>query len=121
MPAKILIVDDESAVRDILTRQLEGWGHEVRAVESAEEALALLERESVDAVLLDNVLNGMTGLQALAEMRRRSRAPVLLMTGQFDPEFAEDAWLLGAADVLAKPLEAGSLRLALQNALGPAR
>jgi len=118
MPAKILIVDDEAVVREILSRQLAAWGHAVRIAASAEEALALLERESVDAVLLDNVLTGMTGLQALAELRRRSPAPVLLMTGHSDPEFAKDARLLGAADVFGKPLDAETLRLALDKALG---
>ncbi|MCX5795258.1 MAG: response regulator [Elusimicrobia bacterium] len=121
MPATVLIVEDESMVNEMLGRQLSGWGYAVRTATSAEEALALLERESVDAVLLDNVLTGMTGLQALAEVRRRSPAPVLLMTGHFDCEFATDARLLGAADVLAKPLEAEALRLALKNALGAAR
>ena len=118
MPAKVLIVDDEATVREVLSRQLEAWGYEVRDAASAEEALALLEREGVGAILLDNVLTGMTGLQALSEIRRRSPAPVLLMTGHFDPEFAKDARLLGAADVLAKPWETGLLHTALKKALG---
>ncbi|MBI5243596.1 MAG: response regulator [Elusimicrobia bacterium] len=115
MPAKVLIVDDEDIVREMLARQLKGWGHEVRLAASAEEALDLLGRESVDAVLLDNVLTGMTGLQALAEVRKRSQAPAILMTGHFDPEFEKDARLLGAAAVLAKPLDAETLRLALER------
>ena len=66
MALQILIVDDEAIVREILSRQLKAWGHEVILAASAEEALTLLEKEEADAVLLDNVLPGMTGLQSVA-------------------------------------------------------
>jgi CheY-like chemotaxis protein len=115
MALRILIVDDEAVVREILSRQLKAWDYEVRLAASAEDALALLEKEGADAVLLDNVLPGMTGLRALAEIRKRSRAPVILMTGHFDTEFEQDALLLGAAAVLAKPLNAEALRRALES------
>ena len=115
MALQILIVDDEAIVREILSRQLKAWGHEVILAASAEEALTLLEKEEADAVLLDNVLPGMTGLQALAEVRKRSRAAVILMTGHFDTEFEKDALLLGAAAVLAKPLDAEALRRTLES------
>ena len=115
MALQILIVDDEAIIRDILARQLKSWGHTVRSLASAEEALALLNKEEADAVLLDNVLPGMTGLQALAEVRKRGGVPVILMTGHFDPEFEKDARLLGAAAVLAKPLDAEALRRTLEG------
>jgi DNA-binding response OmpR family regulator len=118
MPAKILIVDDELFIIKILGRQLEYRGYEVRSAQSAEAALALLERESVDAVLLDNILPGMTGMKALAGIRSRTAAPVFLMTGHFDEEFRKDAMLLGAADVLAKPMDVEAVCAALAKTTG---
>lgn len=117
MPAKVLIVDDEALVVEVLARQFRFWGYEAYSAASAEEALTLLERERVDIVLLDNVMPGMTGLKALTEIRRRSAAPVLMMTGHHDPEFAEDARLLGAAGTMAKPLAAPALQAALKKLL----
>lgn len=115
MALQILIVEDEAIVREILSRQLKAWGHEVILAASAEDALTLLEKTEVTAVLLDNVLPGMSGLRALAELRKRSPAPIILMTGHFDPEFEKDARLLGAAAVLSKPLDAETLRRALER------
>ncbi|MDD5630115.1 MAG: response regulator [Elusimicrobia bacterium] len=121
MPAAVLIVEDEFLVNEMLFRLLSGWGYRVLRAASAEEALALLKRESADLVLLDNVLAGMTGMQAMSEVRRLSRAKIMLMTGHYDPEFAKDARLLGACEVLAKPLETENLRLALEKALAAGR
>jgi len=121
MAARILIIEDEAVVSEMLARQLAGWGYETRAAASAEDALALLGRETCDAVLLDNNLPGMTGMKALAELRRRTAAPVLMMTGHYDEEFRKDAALLGAADMLSKPIAAKDLEAALAKALAAGR
>ena len=105
MPSKVLIVDDEPNIVEILGRLLAQQGYEIRTAASAEEALALLDHEPVNAILLDNNLPGMTGMRALAEIRRRTAAPTLLMTGHFDEGFATDALLLGAAGILSKPFD----------------
>lgn len=105
MSARLLVVDDEEVIRQVLSRMMVPKGFEVRCASSAEEALALLEKEAFDVILLDNVLPGMTGLRALGEILARSRAPVVMMTGHFDPEFQKDARLLGASAFVAKPLD----------------
>ena len=120
MPARVLIVDDEATIVEVLTRHLEDRGYQVGAAASAEAALALLDQGPADVILLDNVLPGMTGMEALAQIRRRSAAPVILMTGHFDEEFRRDARLLGAADILAKPFDVEAVAALLARALAKA-
>ncbi|MFA6003276.1 MAG: response regulator [Elusimicrobiota bacterium] len=115
---KILVVDDERLLREILVRRLKLEGYAVFSAGSAEEALDLLKKETVDAVLLDNVLPGMSGLQALEALFRESSAPVVLMTGHFDDDFRTDAMLLGAFAVLSKPLDDAALCDCLAKASG---
>lgn len=109
MSLRLLVVEDEEVVQQILARMLAGRGFELKAARSAEEALAILEKEAFDAILLDNVLPGMTGLRALSEILARGKAPVLMMTGHFDLEFKKDALLLGAAGLIPKPLDFDAL------------
>lgn len=103
--AKVLVVDDEKAAVEILKRYLELYGHRVVGAGSAEEALELLRGTAVDAVLLDVVLPGRTGLQALADMLKLTKAPIHMMSGQSDDEARRDAQLLGASGFFPKPLE----------------
>jgi DNA-binding response OmpR family regulator len=117
MPARILIIEDEPLIQESLRGQLAALGYESRTASSAEGGLLTLEQERFEALLMDNILPGMTGMKALAEVRRRSAAPVLFMTGHFDPETRTDALLLGAAGVLAKPFSTPELAAALAKVL----
>lgn len=114
---KILVVDDERSVREVLTRRLAQTGYAAHGAGSAEEALAWLDTETTDAILLDNVLPGMSGLKALSVLALKTPAPVILMTGHFDEDFRTDAMLLGAFSVLAKPLEDSELMACLARAV----
>jgi len=102
---RLLVVDDEPAVRAAFARYFGGLGYAVTTVSSAEEALAVAKKEAFDFIFLDNVLPGMSGLRAIPELARRSRTPILMMTAHFDEELKRDALLLGAADLLPKPLD----------------
>ena len=117
MTARILVVEDDADLRSLLIEQLAAAGFAAIPAPSAEAALDLIGREDCAAVLLDNVLPGVTGLQALAMLRRRSRAPVLMMTGHYDSSFRQDAFMLGAAEVLAKPFSPARLKAAIEKAL----
>ena len=68
---RILVVDDEAALRLLLMRELEDRGHVVTAAPHPAEALRLLEAEPVDLVLTDIRMPGLSGLQLTAEVRRR--------------------------------------------------
>ena len=81
MKANILIVEDEARMRRLLELSLGEEGYNTISADSAEAGLKLAERESVDLVLTDLKLPGMTGLQLLEGMRRvRADMPVVVMT-----------------------------------------
>lgn len=110
------MVDDEPAAVEMLARFLETAGHRVEGAGSAEDAVAKLGRGTFDLVLLDLILPGMTGLQALAEIKKLTRAPIHIMTGLNDGETRKDVLLLGAAGFFGKPLDLNAV-LAAVNAL----
>lgn len=108
--ARILVVDDERPTIEIVTRALAARGHAVSGSPSAEEALSALKAGTFDLVLLDLVLPGMTGLQALAPMKPLTKAPIYIMTGQTDDDTKADALMLGATGFLPKPLDLKGLQ-----------
>lgn len=102
---RILVVDDDPAVVASFGLVFAEKDCEVRGAATAQQALFAVETEKFDLIFLDNVLPGRSGLHAIAELRRKSSAPILMMTGHFDPDLKKDALLLGAADCLAKPID----------------
>ncbi|MEQ1918372.1 MAG: response regulator [Elusimicrobiota bacterium] len=82
---------------------LEALGYRITAAASAEAALTLVERTRFDLILTDNILPGMTGLQALPRLRA-SGSPVIVMSSQYGPDSEKDALLIGAAAFIKKPL-----------------
>ncbi len=116
-PRTILVVDDERAARFALRRTLEKE-HKVLEAESGEQALAALERERPDLVVLDLNMAGMSGLDALAKIRERPDAPpVVILTAHGSERIAVDAMKRGAADYLTKPYDVDELRLVARRAI----
>ena len=105
MPAQLLVVDDDDSIRTCFLRYFEAKGFSIRAAASAEEAIRLTQKERFGLIFLDSVLPGMSGMRAIGELRRHSQAKLILMTGHFDEEFKKDALLMGATEVLGKPLD----------------
>src|ERR1700691_2640894 len=103
---KILIVDDETGIRESLQGVLADEGYDTSAVESGEECLDLLRRErSYEVVLLDIWLPGIDGLQTLERIRGMDNPPeVIMISGHGTIETAVRATKLGAYDFLEKPL-----------------
>ena len=103
---RILVVDDEKEVRALLSRFFTKKKYQVRTAETAEEAIRILESESMDAVLLDIHLPGMSGLDALSRIRARwPGLPVVMISGQGDEEVAKETLRAGAFDYVVKPLD----------------
>src|SRR5215831_16235102 len=118
MTASILVVDDESAVQDILGVFLETEGYRVATVGSGEEALARIEEQEFDVIVADVVMPGLSGLEVLERSRElRPRAAVVLMTGHATVEMAIEALRKGACDYLQKPFGLHDLARCVQRLL----
>jgi len=108
--ARILVVEDDSALAQALCDTLSLSGYEVVQATDGEQALASLEREPVDMVLTDVQMRPMDGHTLLRHLRHRCHdLPVLVMTAYGTVEQAVDAMKLGAVDYLAKPFEVDDL------------
>lgn len=105
---QLLIVDDEIHVVERLTSTIDWSGvgvEQVYGVHSAEEALALLERMSIDIVLTDIRMPGLSGLQLIGEIRRRwPKTKCILLSGFSDFQYAKEAILHQSEDYLLKPV-----------------
>jgi DNA-binding NtrC family response regulator len=111
---RILVVDDEAAMREVLEMRLSEWGYRVTLAGTAEEARRLAEREHPDAVISDVVLPEASGLELLQSLKAGdSGRPVLLITAYGSIDEAVEAMKLGAHDFLTKPLDYGKLEATL--------
>jgi two-component system nitrogen regulation response regulator NtrX len=120
---RILVIDDESAIRDSLRMTLQYEGYECVGAATGQEGLALVEREAFDLVLLDVKMPGMDGMEVLARLHASNDAlPIIMMSAHGTPSTAVDAIRRGALDFLEKPFESTErLRVTIQNALEQAR
>jgi DNA-binding response OmpR family regulator len=108
---RVLLVDDDEAVRSMMTMTLEGKGFDVVAAASAVEALKLITTESFDVLITDlHMPNPSDGFAVVTAMRHsQPDALTLLVSGYPDVKSAMDAILLEADDIIVKPFEAGKL------------
>jgi two-component system nitrogen regulation response regulator NtrX len=122
MSAAILIIDDESAIREALAGILEDEGFQSLAAASAEEGLALLARQDIHLILLDIWLPGMDGIEALKRIRQEyNEVPVIMISGHGSIETAVQTTRIGAFDFIEKPLSYDKVVLAVTQGLRVAR
>jgi len=115
---RILVVDDDPLIRDMVEDLLGDGGFETTAVESAEQALREIEAHDFDLVLSDLQMPGKDGLELLGSLRAlRPELPVILMTGFGSIETAVKAIRAGAFDFVTKPFGADALMVAIEKAL----
>ncbi len=115
---RVLIVDDEASIRQLLSQKLSGEGFGCESCSSGEEALLLLQSQPFDAIISDLHMPGMSGLKLLEETRATNPHLAFLMgTGEDDIQLGIEAMKQGAADYLVKPLELGGVVRALKRAL----
>ena len=118
MPASILIVDDESGIRQSLSALLRDEGYDVTAVSSGEECIEVVDRRAFDLILLDIWLPGIDGLATLERLNERNGVPMVVMiSGHGKIETAVRATKLGAFDFIEKPLSLDKTVLAVKNAI----
>jgi DNA-binding response OmpR family regulator len=114
---RILVVEDEAHLAQGLLFNLRAEGYDVVQAGDGEQALALLERERFDAVLLDVMLPGKSGFEVAAELRQsQNYVPLLMLTARGRPEDILQGFAAGADDYLSKPFDL-SILLARLNGL----
>ncbi|HKX32704.1 MAG TPA: sigma-54 dependent transcriptional regulator [Blastocatellia bacterium] len=115
---KVLVVDDESAIRYTLIEALRGWGYEPLEAGTVAEALELFEAEHPSAVLQDINLPDGSGLDALLEYKKRQpQAIVIMITGNVQLDNTIAALRGGAHDFIGKPISLGELQVTIRNGL----
>jgi two-component system, OmpR family, KDP operon response regulator KdpE len=101
--ARILVVDDEPALRRTLQANLGAWGYDVTAVETGEAALQQTGVQMPDLVILDLLLPGLSGLDVCRALRAASAVPILVLSARGEEQTKVQALDLGADDYLTKP------------------
>ena len=116
----ILVIDDDSAMRDSLAFLLDVNGFAVTTYETAADFLDQFGSSTVDCVVSDIRMPGMTGLELVRKLKADAVAcPIILMTGHGDVALAVEAMKAGAVDFIEKPFEDEALLRAIRDALEP--
>src|SRR6185436_257681 len=121
MSPKILIVDDEQFVRDLLEKVLRRRGYEVTVAGDAEQALRVLASGDFDLLLTDVVMPGMDGFDLLRRVKGAyPTIKVVVLTGYARKQSISDFLLYGADDYLSKPFQVHELVAAVDRVTGAA-
>lgn len=115
---RILVVDDELFVRELLLEFLSTQGYEVSLADSGEKAVQLIQIQPVDVVLLDLKMTGMDGIETLKQMKKIAPgALAIIMTGYPTIESSIEALRYGACNYVIKPFKLNDLNSSIENAL----
>jgi CheY-like chemotaxis protein len=123
--ARILVVDNDQAIRATVTLLLHASGHEVVAASDGRDGIAKCESEQFDLLIVDIFMPGVEGLETIQCVRRQKpNLPIIVMSGlnfrsasPTPPDFLTMATKLGAARALRKPFRPGELREAVDDCL----
>ncbi len=116
--ARVLIVDDEKSMRDLLTITLEKAGHDVTAADGGEAAIEAIRKETFDAIVTDLRMPRVDGMQVLRAARDLSpETAVIVITAVASTETAVEAMKLGAYDYITKPFKLDEVDLIIKNGL----
>ena len=117
-PVKILLVEDEEDVREVLRKQLQQEGYEVIEAKTGSEALALAKRSSFDVLLADVMIPDVNGIELIQKVGHLDSSPVtIVMTGYGSIEMAVKAIKAGAFDFLQKPFSVELLSATIGSAI----
>ena len=119
--ARILIIDDERAIRNALREILEYENYLVDEAEDGASGIELVNKESYDVILCDIKMPKMDGIEVLENIQKTTDAPVVMISGHGTIETAVEAIRKGAYDFIAKPLDLNRLLITLRNAMDKSR
>ncbi len=106
MQRRILVVDDNESIRVVLKDRLRAMGFVVVTASDGRQALEVVKTSWIDGILLDFEMPGMDGLSMLQELREwHARIPILMMSGNHNPEKVDRAITLGAIGFVPKPFD----------------
>ncbi len=114
---RVLVIDDERGLRELLEYGLEQAGFEVRSAPEGSTAIKLLEAWTADAIVLDVMLPGRDGFDLLPEIRRLTTAPVVMLTARTEIAEKLAGFTAGADDYMAKPFDLEELVARLRTLL----
>jgi two-component system cell cycle response regulator len=115
--AQVLIVDDDSSVRNTMQEYISSAGYVSSTASTAEEALDLLKKNNFDVVVTDIRLPGMGGLELTKIIKKKNGVDVIVVTGYSDDYSYEEAINIGASDFVIKPVRLEELLLRLRRVL----
>ncbi len=116
--ATVLVVDDDPVQREVITMMLESLGYTPTAVESGERAVSHLRCSESDLVILDMVMGGIDGTEALRQIKIiRPEQRAIILSGFASSDRVDEALRLGARSFVAKPVQTATLAMAIQDAL----
>lgn len=115
---KVLIIDDDSSIRNMLSIVLKNEGYEVDAVESAIVALKKLKKETVDLIISDIKMPEISGIELLRKVKSIDREiPVIMITGFGSTNDAVEAMKIGAEDYINKPFNLEELKIIINKSM----
>lgn len=115
--ANILVIDDDTRLRDLLAQYLAGEGYKVTTAKDANDARKSLKQKNFDLLVVDVMMPGEDGLQLTTSLREDSDIPILMLTAMSEPEDRIKGLEVGANDYLTKPFEPRELCLRIENIL----
>jgi DNA-binding response OmpR family regulator len=118
MADKVLVVDDERVVRDLLQTSLSAEGYEVVVASNGEEAIRLAKTENPQVILLDIEMPGIDGIETCKRLEANEKTrliPIIMMTAFGDRDI--EAYLEGAVDVVNKPFDIEQLAIRVKSIL----
>ncbi|MFA4905299.1 MAG: response regulator [Candidatus Margulisiibacteriota bacterium] len=122
MAKKILVVDDEPEILELLKIRMNSWGYKVLTSASGREALQLAEEKEPDLILLDVMMPGMSGFEVLRALKTKASTksiPVIMITVAAAKHEMDEGLKLGAAYYLSKPYDAQELLSRIKSIMGP--
>jgi DNA-binding NtrC family response regulator len=117
-PIRVLVVDDDGGVRDVVRSMLESADYTVAVASNGKEALAALGRESFHVIITDLVMPEQEGIETIKLIRRDyPEVKIIAMSGAFGGDYLRIAGYLGAHGTLAKPLQMANVLRTVKAAL----
>ncbi|MFH1791727.1 MAG: response regulator [Candidatus Omnitrophota bacterium] len=119
---KVVVIDDEPGICELLEKAFTEDGCEVVAVTDSEKAVETVEKEKPDCILLDIKMPKIDGIDVLSRIKGLSRsAPVIMITGYGSLETAMESMKLGAYDYITKPFDLDFVKTLVRHSMEPGR